>query len=123
MKHITFNMNMNAEIAESNKTSNDCNYPTLEIKKLKMVAKWKYSAENDVCRLCNKDLTLGTVKKRSVNSNVEIGDCRHGIHTECLNNWLEEGNISCPICKTPWNISTTVMSGAYIYEQMMPSIT
>ncbi|KAG6527018.1 brassinosteroid-responsive RING protein 1-like [Zingiber officinale] len=29
----------------------------------------------------------------------ELGNCGHGFHVECIDPWLDAGNLSCPLCR------------------------
>ena len=73
----------------------------LTLRKLKAVATWNYTSENQECLLCKKDLMV-PVKDQS-NNKVIINECNHGFHTSCINKWFNDGNtIMCPDFNTHW---------------------
>lgn len=47
---------------------------------------------NDICPIC-RDSCFDSVKK------INILRCKHPIHVECMNLYMENGNPKCPICK------------------------
>lgn len=57
-------------------------------------------------------------KKSTLSADVTIGACEHGFHTHCINQWISEGNVSCPYCQTMWKGSKSVGSGVCVYESI-----
>lgn len=92
----------------------------LTLKKIDLVATWKYGINQDDCKICGKNLMMPvyeSVKERgTLSADVTIGRCEHGFHTNCINNWLDEGNLSCPHCETMWKGSKNVGSAVYVYK-------
>lgn len=54
------------------------------------------SEETSICTICQDDLELNQVVKRT--------PCKHIFHSRCLSTWLES-NHTCPICRyqLPWD--------------------
>jgi hypothetical protein len=94
----------------------------LTLKNMRVVAKWKYTAENENCQLCHRDLMKPVQEPNSnlgnnkLNGDVTIGTCQHGFHTVCINSWIYQGNISCPHCQTIWKATKNVGSSVYVYK-------
>ena len=90
----------------------------LTLNKLDVIATWKYASENDDCKLCHQDLmTPVKITENTINGNVCIGTCNHGFHASCINLWIKNGNISCPICLTTWKSGNNVGSSVYVYKK------
>jgi len=87
---------------------------------LNMVASWKYNSENQECKLCHKDLLVPIQESKTdkINGDVTIGTCNHGFHTYCIDSWIGNGNISCPICLTIWKKTKNVGSSVYVYKSI-----
>ncbi len=105
----------------------------LTLKKINLVATWKYGIDTIDCTICGKNLMMPVYEqqeqeqeqesqkkfvfdKRTLSADVTIGTCEHGFHTHCINSWTSEGNISCPFCKTMWKGSKNVGSSVYVYK-------
>jgi hypothetical protein len=94
----------------------------LTLNSLKVVATWKYSSENQECKLCNKNLMIPVLinhqdsKFTEPHEDVVIGICNHGFHAYCMNKWLEHKNISCPYCKNIWTENNQVGTSVYMYK-------
>ncbi|VBB17802.1 hypothetical protein YASMINEVIRUS_265 [Yasminevirus sp. GU-2018] len=86
----------------------------------RVVATWEYTAENDECSLCHRDLMSPVAVvdhgKTTYVNGVVIGTCQHGFHDPCITSWIKNGNMSCPKCKTPWKTSKNVGSSVYVYK-------
>jgi hypothetical protein len=94
------------EVKENNNIS-------FQITGIDFVSTWTYDCENDICHLCRKSLTDGIIYYKKTDNNVLIGNCKHGYHESCMNTWLSDGNLSCPYCKTMWDIHDKVSSGVF----------
>ncbi|XP_021705147.1 uncharacterized protein LOC5576015 [Aedes aegypti] len=55
---------------------------------------WSIDADGAICSICSAK--LGT------NGNIySFLQCGHGFHRPCIDSWLENNNLSCPICRVP----------------------
>ena len=105
----------------------------LTLKKINLAATWKYGIETQNCEICKKDLMMPVYEQESndseslktkktkiedstLSADITIGTCEHGFHTHCINNWVNEGNLSCPYCQTMWKGSKNVGSSVYVYK-------
>jgi len=124
------------EKSEKSEKSEDKKQTKLILKKINLVATWKYGIDTQNCEICGKDLMipvyeqesgsrskgakLQTVKtkhqKSTLSADVTIGTCDHGFHKHCIDNWISEGNLSCPYCQTMWKGSKNVGSSVYVYK-------
>lgn len=51
--------------------------------------------EDNVCCVCFDTLSEGGVHR--------VDECGHTFHSSCYIRWLQQGNLSCPICRTDVN--------------------
>ena len=93
------------------------NYPTvrLTLKQLNMVALWNYTAKNQDCGLCGKNLMIPVkdMSRQAMDSDVAIGICGHSLHSVCINNKLIN---DCPCCNATWEISNNIGQTTYMYN-------
>ena len=90
----------------------------LTLKKMRVVAKWKYTAENSECSLCHRDLMLPVQEAftNKLNGDVTIGTCQHGFHAVCIDSWITQGHNNCPQCQVVWETTKNVGSSVYVYK-------
>lgn len=92
----------------------------MRIRKINMVAFWRYDVENSACPICHKDLLSPTnqaYQRRVIRNlnNVAIGECNHGVHTECIDRWKLTNN-NCPCCMMHWNLRKIVDSSVCVLQ-------
>lgn len=122
------------KVNDKNKETGEKKQIKLILKKINLVATWKYGIDTQNCEICGKDLmmpvyeqetkgskgtkgTKGTKhQKNTLSADVTIGTCDHGFHKHCIDNWISEGNLSCPYCQTMWKGSKNVGSSVYVYK-------
>jgi hypothetical protein len=79
---------------------------TINIKNLNIVASWDYTSTNKDC-VCKRSLHLPTIsqieKKNLYRNDIVFGECGHGMHSECISNYIKENGCICPIDNIPWN--------------------
>lgn len=95
------------------------NNVSFDIKKITLVGTWEYDCENKDCPLCHQYLMLPTqksIEKRTIVSAIDIGECNHGYHSECINDWINKNNVVCVLCDTPWKSMKNVSSSVYVYK-------
>lgn len=92
----------------------------IKFKHINIIAFKKINTKNDVC-LCKCDLlapTINEINEKKIYEPICIGSCNHGFHEQCINNYLTNNYIICPICKTHWNelskISKNDLINSYI---------
>ena len=42
-----------------------------------------------------------------INKNIKNKCARHGYHNDCINHWINTGNLNCPTCRLPLNLIET----------------
>ena len=89
---------------------------SMTIKKMNIYGTWTYDTENKDCGICRNDLQLPKQTKNNISGAVFIGQCRHGFHDICINTWLNNDNISCPICRNVWRPTKKIVPTVYIYK-------
>ena len=92
---------------------------TMTIKNINIYGKWSYNTENKDCGICRHDLQIPTINSKygnKINGSVIIGLCQHGFHENCINSWLSDDNISCPICRNVWKPAKNVGNTVYVYK-------
>ena len=77
--------------------------PTVELKKVHLVATWQYTGACTTCAVCNCSLQMQP--SDAPHSHNTSGKCGHYAHSTCLSSWLASKNTVCPICKVPWETS------------------
>lgn len=91
----------------------------IRIKKINMVAFWQYDVENSMCPICQKDLLIPTnqaLERRIIRNNIAIGECGHGVHTDCIDRWALANN-SCPYCMGEWKLHKNVNSSVCVLKR------
>ena len=66
---------------------------------------------DDECTLCRQNLlapSLEDLQKGNLRVLISLGACGHCFHKTCIDAHYAKENYSCPIDKTPWNLSKTV---------------
>ncbi len=89
---------------------------SFQIESIKVACVWHYDVENQICPICNKNLmdpSQKNISNSTINTNVTIGECNHGIHYDCMVAW-RTSNVSCPICMTIWEDAKSVSSSVYV---------
>ncbi|CAN0840782.1 Brassinosteroid-responsive RING protein 1 [Linum grandiflorum] len=67
------------------------------------------AAAEGVCTVCMEGIS-GEEKIR------ELCNCRHVFHRECLDRWVDEGRLSCPLCRSnlfPDNLGLAQLRDGY----------
>jgi hypothetical protein len=86
----------------------------MEVKRLKLVGTWDYNLKNDLCPVCKQNLTLPFITSNcSKWGNIIIGKCGHSVHENC-HLGQKNGQISCRICKSPWEIKKIEKTSAIV---------
>lgn len=81
----------------------------MNIKKIDLVVGWQLS-DGEECAICKKSL-LGpsphdinvTSKYFTIDNEIVRGDCKHLFHKQCITDFINGGNSSCPIDYSPWS--------------------
>ena len=64
------------------------------------------------CALCRQNLlapSFDDLQKGNLKVMISLGACNHCFHKTCIDAHYNEGkNLSCPIDKTPWNLTRTI---------------
>ncbi len=91
----------------------------VRIKQIDMVAFWQHDVENSTCPICHKDLLVPTnqaYEQRMIRNNIAIGECRHGVHADCIDRWKLTNN-NCPCCMIGWKLHKNVNSSVCVLKK------
>lgn len=86
----------------------------IEIDSLNIVGVYTLKAgksTDDECSLCRHNLlapSLNDLQKGNLKVTVSVGMCGHAFHKSCIDAHYAKDNYSCPIDKTPWNLSKVI---------------
>ena len=91
----------------------------LSITNMKIVARWRYNLNNQVCPICKVALGKPIESRASRNytykTTIDIGICNDGLHEKCISEWLSNNNTDCPECKNVWKKQSSVNAGVISY--------
>jgi hypothetical protein len=78
---------------------------TIKVNDINLIATWNYTSVHSEC-VCKRSLHLPTVNqvenKNIYRNDIVFGECGHGMHSECLDNYMKVYGKMCPIDKLPW---------------------
>lgn len=59
-------------------------------------------AEQDLekCTICLDKLSLDEKENKELPCSIETKKQNHKFHTACIDGWLKEGNLTCPLCRS-----------------------
>ena len=80
---------------------------TITINQINIFATMNYKDVDPICSLCRKHLMAPTqddLSKGVIACKISLGKCKHAFHSDCINTLAKNGNTSCPIDYTPWNL-------------------
>ena len=90
----------------------------MEIENLTIHTEWKIKENNNLnnnlnnsCGLCKRNLmklppnkkVFGDISTVEAMPVISIGKCDHMFHSSCIDAFIANGNITCPIDGTPWS--------------------
>jgi hypothetical protein len=84
----------------------------LELMSLNVRSVWQLKkAENTqhMCKLCKSNLlkpTAEDIASGNTDTSIVFGKCGHAYHKDCMSNYLNKKNLSCPIDFTPWAVAS-----------------
>lgn len=87
----------------------------IEIESLNIIGGVSFKAgklTDDECLLCRQNLSAPSfedLQKGILKVPVSLGACGHAFHKTCIDAHYAKENYSCPIDKTPWNLSKTIV--------------
>ena len=88
----------------------------IKINSIDFVGTWKYTSSNTEC-VCKRQLylpTINEIENKNINlNNVVIGECGHGLHTECLESYLKTYDGMCPFDKLKWSSKNNSVKPKY----------
>jgi hypothetical protein len=88
----------------------------IKINSIDFVGTWKYTCSNTEC-ICKRQLylpTINEIENKNINlNNVVIGECGHGLHTECLESYLKAYDGMCPFDKLKWSSKNSSVKPKY----------
>jgi len=74
---------------------------TSSVVEINWVSKWTYDCINSECPICRFSIN----ESQSLNK-ISVGECGHGFHTKCLNEWFKQighnTNTKCTVCLKQW---------------------
>lgn len=83
----------------------------MEIQSIELDASVAIKNLNKLCGICQTEINGPSpvnLDKGKINTTISIGRCGHGYHTECMDEYLKTGNLSCPEDMVPWIVVTTI---------------
>uniref|UniRef100_A0A6G1SIG9 RING-box protein 2 n=1 Tax=Aceria tosichella TaxID=561515 RepID=A0A6G1SIG9_9ACAR len=79
--------------------------PLFQIKKLNLIAFWKWDVQSDVCAICRANVMEACPTCQSENKTSDCvivwGACNHSFHNCCIVKWVKRNN-RCPLCQQEW---------------------
>lgn len=101
----------------------------LKMRTMHVVATWKYDALNNDCGICHRNLMDSVpifitddndkITNKKYSKDVNIGTCKHGYHTYCMDNYFlmhESKSNICPICDSVWTTDKQVSTAICTYS-------
>ena len=95
--------------------TNNKNYKNrVEVESLSITGAYSLKAgksTDDECPLCRQNLlapSLEDLQKGNLKVLVSLGACGHAFHKTCIDTHYSKDNYSCPIDKTPWNLTKVI---------------
>jgi len=73
-------------------------------KKWHTVAEWRWIVNDENCGICRNafDACPPNVKYPGDDCPPVWGKCGHAFHLQCINEWLNKENQTCPMCRQEW---------------------
>jgi len=79
--------------------------PMFQIKKINLVALWRWIVDSDVCAICRANLMDACsschFEDRVDECAIVWGPCKHSFHNCCILKWVQQSN-TCPMCQHRW---------------------
>uniref|UniRef100_A0AC34RCG3 Anaphase-promoting complex subunit 11 n=1 Tax=Panagrolaimus sp. JU765 TaxID=591449 RepID=A0AC34RCG3_9BILA len=77
----------------------------IQIKNIKLTAKWKWLDKDDTCGICRSpyESCCTSCKMPGNDCPLAIAECRHAFHMHCIRKWVrQQARSSCPLCRHEW---------------------
>lgn len=81
-----------------------------QIESIQFTGTWKLNIPDTHCALCKSDImapTYNDLLNKNIRTRISVGKCKHVFHEYCIDKHTQ-GDLSCPLCKTPWIFGTVL---------------
>jgi len=92
------------------------------------IAFWKFKTTNPECQICKEHYETPcttclyeNTTKGQIECNPSKGKCGHCFHKHCIDKWLSNKKLSCPICSTPYESDINNMDAVENWKKIITS--